>query len=139
MSEFIYTYKFFIKNSRILWGAFQTWIKNQFFRKYSANFTEVLETNLARLPVAFRRRRFGIVTSLGMSTIILLCRPRNSRAEVLTRRIVTWSWHILDQSRVTRSCLRISVCMQLILQRQWSYHHIASSDKIKSDKIKKIK
>lgn len=58
-----------------------------------------------------------------MSTIILLCRARDSRAEVLTRRTVTWSWHILDQSRVTHSCLRIPVCMLLILHRQWSYHY----------------
>lgn len=47
---------------------------------------------------------FSVVTSLRMSTIILLCRSRNSRAEVLTRRTVTWSWHILDQSCVTYSC-----------------------------------
>lgn len=61
-----------------------------------------------------------------MSTIILLCRARNSRAEVLTRRTVTWSWHILDQSRVTRSCLRIPVCTLLILHWQWSYHYLVS-------------
>lgn len=36
---------------------------------------------------------------------------RNSRkGEALMRRSVTWSWHILDQSSVTRSCLYTRPC-----------------------------